>query len=215
VHSDAPIEACDLHVSSPPFLPCSVGIAARLGIRIANLMRPMDLLYSGKGLKTLTGLTNVSSDMPTLKDRLLDYTTKLEVSLCEGHGIVVFFSKHCCRLNLRHLRCIRGARHLDARRNGSGCFCLAEATVAALCSVLLQNSSYHLSHTIPITFCSTCTTECTLGSKATEHFLTIMVSVRYGGCREPPMCSKASAPDNDKDYVHPPGKQFSSNQRHS
>jgi hypothetical protein len=48
----------------------SVGTAARVGIRTANLMRPMDVLYSGRGLPTLPGLTNVSTDMPAIKDQL-------------------------------------------------------------------------------------------------------------------------------------------------
>jgi hypothetical protein len=39
----------------------------------------MDVLYSGRGLPSLVGLTNVTSDMPALKQDLLDSTAQLQV----------------------------------------------------------------------------------------------------------------------------------------
>jgi hypothetical protein len=63
----------------------SVGKLARLGIRIANLMRPMDVLYSGRGLASLPGLTNVTSDMPALRQDLADSTAMLQVRQNKGN----------------------------------------------------------------------------------------------------------------------------------
>jgi hypothetical protein len=57
----------------------SVGVAARLGIRIANLMRPLGILYGDRGLPTLAGLTN-DSDIATIKANLYSYGTQMEVS---------------------------------------------------------------------------------------------------------------------------------------
>jgi hypothetical protein len=50
-----------------------------MGIRVANLMRPMDLLYAGVRLPTLPGLINMS-DMSDLKNQLETYSSQMQVS---------------------------------------------------------------------------------------------------------------------------------------